>query len=480
MDAVSRGTWLMRALAAVGVFSLALAPLLMGRLHVSAQTAAKECAIVVKGLPHPPDSEGQQEDAPLLEEAAKQWTEFARDDLGVPPADILTTEGPTSPEAVREMINTAKARGCTQLFLFIAAHGSPTGIDLTELGTGDVQGYSYGQLGDDLETATDTLDEVYVFIYACKSGAAHHQLQGRGFDGEVVSATDEDTNCVAFVDWAEHPKEFRESWRERVAADPAARLDFFGANQALFQGLADPLVTVFGPESNQIFGAGSPIQVPDVVIPKPQESVTVMFPRPDGSKFPGDLVVAGRVRIANPGVASVERDVLWSGRPGEFYDVTPLEVHGLTVGQTEYVVDVRGEGYAFSGRGRITVGTPPTPTPAVSPTPTPTPRPALEVSAISAAFHRPYTVYRVEVRAAGNAGTLPPVTYRWTLETPEVNCRNFGGVNNQEAIWEHGGAGCNHQSDHHPGKITVTVTDTRGNSVTRVYENGSAPGVGSR
>src|SRR5687767_7759627 len=206
MDGVSRGTRVMRALAAVGVFSLALAPLLLGRLDVSAQAQVKECAIVVKGLPHPPDEDGNQGDAPLLEEAAKQWTEFARDDLGVPPADILTTEGPTSPEAVREMINTAKARGCTRLFLFIAAHGGPTGIDLTKLGTGDVQGYSYGRLGDDLETANDTLDEVYTFIYACKSGAAHHQLQGRGFDGEVVSATDDDTYCIAFFDWAEHPK----------------------------------------------------------------------------------------------------------------------------------------------------------------------------------------------------------------------------------------------------------------------------------
>ncbi|HET7768540.1 MAG TPA: hypothetical protein VFN74_07165, partial [Chloroflexota bacterium] len=429
---------------------------------------------------HSPDEDGDQGDAPLLEEAAKQWTEFARDDLGVPPADILTTEGPTSPEAVREMINTAKARGCKRLFLFIAAHGGPTGIDLTKLGTGDVQGYSYGQLGDDLEAANDTLDEVYTFIYACKSGAAHHQLQGRGFDGEVVSATDEDKYCVAFFDWAEHPKEFREAWRERVAADPAARLDFFGANQALFAGLADPLVTVFGPESHRLYKDASPIQLPDVVIRRAGESVTVMIPRPEASSFPGDRVVAGRVRIADPSIAAVDGDVLWSGVPGIAYDVTPLEITGLAVGQTEYTVDLRGQGYAFAGRAKISVGIAPTPTPGPSPTPTPTPRPALEVSAISAALHRPYTVYRVEVRAANNAGTLPPVTYRWTLETPEVNCRNFGGANTQEAIWEHGGPGCNHQTDHHPGKISVTVTDTRGNSVTRVYENGSAPGVGGR
>src|SRR5687768_17415152 len=110
MNGVTRGMGLARSLAALAVVSLLATSLPASGVRVNAQAAAKECAIVVKGEPNPPDAEGEQEDAPLLEEAAKQWTEFARDDLGVPPADILTTEGPTSPEAVREMINTAKAR----------------------------------------------------------------------------------------------------------------------------------------------------------------------------------------------------------------------------------------------------------------------------------------------------------------------------------------------------------------------------------
>jgi hypothetical protein len=375
---------------------------------------------------------------------------------------------------VRDMINAAKARGCKRLFLFVASHGHPAGIFLTRAGQGGSTGYAYFTLGDTLEAVSDTITEVYVVIFACYSGGAYVELQGRGFSGEVVTSADRDSACFAHTDTPDFIEGFADSWREMVASDPSTRLDFFRAYRGFFRGVPNPIVRVSDPESHRIFPNAVTLDVPDVQIPRPKSAVTLIVPRPVGDPFPADQVVHARIRITNPSIAEPIHDewLEWGPspeRPG--YDVAVLDVEGVAPGQTGYSIEARGPGFTFVGKGRIMVGGGATGS-QISAQPTPTPAPPFQVGEIRATFERPTTTYTVQATAPGT--TLPPVTYRWTLETSENGCKNFLSSGNR-AQWEHGGTGCNHQTEFHPGRITVVVSDSSGFSVTRTYERGSAP-----
>ena len=259
---------------------------------------------------------------------------------------------------------------CSHLYVYIAAHGDDTGLDLENahdasgntITSGFIDYVPQGNpflLGPALLAATGGTIPVSVILQSCKSGAAIPQLQalaldckppgmGMGLTGDVVTAADASHTATSYAAIAflgalsPFTYALLESWSQRHMGPLDAYAN--GVSQSL-----SPLLMADHPIGVGLNLHPLTFAVPDVTVHLPGQG-TVTLSRPNASDIESGRRQA-TVTVADASIATPDPTAVWPDGASTVGE----NIHAVAVGATKYTVCTLGDLYAYEGMGTITV-----------------------------------------------------------------------------------------------------------------------------
>lgn len=296
--------------------------------------------------------------------------------LQIPADRVLGTADVTLPSELDAMIDSLVEKRCTKLYLYLSGHGSGGAVGLGNENDQDndtsADSVFFDAVASRLQLAATRLQregikmDVSVIVQSCGAGSMIPALQGRGFDGEVLTASDDSSSAYGFPFFigSLYTYQLAACWESQLSdlnGDGTTTLTELGAcieqrflpNLAFLAELA--VNTLPNPQVSRIYGAGLTLAVPSYTIPV-GSTVTGTVQRPEWAT--GDLDV--RVEVPNPVIATVEEQDFINLRIPAGQNTITFRLQGRNVGQVAYRVRILrdSQGKTAAQTGSITVTAP--------------------------------------------------------------------------------------------------------------------------
>src|SRR5260370_4942052 len=149
---------------------------------------------------------------PLNVQAANIWEDLS-------PGLFSPNQEPSTPIDVHNLLVVVAGKGCKKLFFYYVGHGFEGGVSLKKTpnskSSGDTDDYLFTKLATDLKNAA--VPDVCVILQSCHSGSAIADLQGQGFNCQIITATDTNHKAYHFPGpvgncyWTNH---LADSWKK--------------------------------------------------------------------------------------------------------------------------------------------------------------------------------------------------------------------------------------------------------------------------
>lgn len=296
--------------------------------------------------------------------------------LQIPADRVLGTPDVTLPSQLDAMIDSLVEKRCTKLYLYLSGHGSGGAVGLGNENDQDndtsADSVFFDAVASRLQLAATRLQrdgikmDVSVIVQSCGAGSMITALQGKGFDGEVLTASDDSSSAYGFpfLIGSLYTYQLTTCWEwdgSDLNGDGTTTLtelkgcidQRFIPNLAFLGELA--VNTLPNPQVSRIYGAGLTFSVPSYTIPV-GSTATGSVQRPEWAT--GDLDV--RVEIPNPFIATVESQDFVNLRIPAGQNTITFRLQGLNAGTVPYTVRILrdSQGKTAAQSGSITVTAP--------------------------------------------------------------------------------------------------------------------------